>query len=286
MGITAKGAWESVKRHFLEKGIDTQADEFTVVGIGDMGGDVFGNGMLLSDRIRLVAAFNHLHIFVDPEPDAAASFAERKRLFETPGSSWEDYSAELISEGGGVFSRAAKWIPVSPQMQARLGIRETRLPPNELISALLQAPVDMLWNGGIGTYVKAAGETHDDVGDKSNDAVRIDSHQLQCGVLGEGGNLGFTQLARIGFARTGGAANTDFIDNAGGVDCSDHEVNIKILLNERVRSGKMTLRQRNQMLRAMTPEVSELVLRNNYRQAMALSLAATGRLPLRTSTNA
>ena len=158
-----------------------------------MGGDVFGNGMLLSDRIRLVAAFNHLHIFVDPEPDAAASFAERKRLFETPGSSWEDYSAELISEGGGVFSRAAKWIPVSPQMQARLGIRETRLPPNELISALLQAPVDMLWNGGIGTYVKAAGETHDDVGDKSNDAVRIDSHQLQCGVLGEGGNLGFTK---------------------------------------------------------------------------------------------
>ena len=276
MGITAKGAWESVKRHFLEKGVDTQADAFTVVGIGDMGGDVFGNGMLLSDRIRLVAAFNHLHIFVDPEPDAAASFAERKRLFETPGSSWEDYSAELISEGGGVFSRAAKWIPVSPQMQARLGIRETRLPPNELISALLQAPVDMLWNGGIGTYVKAAGETHDDVGDKSNDAVRIDSHQLQCGVLGEGGNLGFTQLARIGFARTGGAANTDFIDNAGGVDCSDHEVNIKILLNEQVRSGKMTLRQRNQMLRAMTPEVSELVLRNNYRQAMALSLAATG----------
>lgn len=276
MGITAKGAWESVKRHFMEKGLDTQADEFTVVGIGDMGGDVFGNGMLLSDRIRLVGAFNHLHIFVDPEPDAAASFAERRRLFEAPGSSWADYNTQLISKGGGVFSRSDKWIPVSPQMQARLGISETRLAPNDLIRALLRAPVDMLWNGGIGTYVKAVAETHDDVGDKSNDAVRIDSHQLRCGVLGEGGNLGVTQLGRIGFAQNGGAANTDFIDNAGGVDCSDHEVNIKILLNEQVRSGQMTLKQRNQMLRAMTSQVSELVLRNNYRQAMALSLAANG----------
>lgn len=276
MGITARGAWESVKRHFLEKGVDTQADEFTVVGVGDMGGDVFGNGMLLSDRIRLIGAFNHLHIFVDPEPDAAASFAERKRLFELPGSSWADYDEKRISEGGGVFSRSAKWIPVSPQMQVCLGVDADRLPPNELIRALLKAPVDMLWNGGIGTYVKAAGESHEDVGDKSNDAVRIDSHELQCRVLGEGGNLGFTQLGRIGFARAGGAANTDFIDNAGGVDCSDHEVNIKILLNEQVRRGQMTLRQRNNMLRAMTPEVARLVLRNNYRQAMALSLAHGG----------
>ncbi|NMT64464.1 NAD-glutamate dehydrogenase [Marinobacter orientalis] len=276
MGITARGAWESVKRHFLEKGIDTQTDEFTVVGIGDMAGDVFGNGMLLSDRIRLIGAFNHLHIFVDPEPDAASSFAERKRLFGLPGSSWADYDEQLISAGGGVFSRAAKWIPVSPQMQACLGIKAERLPPNELIRALLTAPVDMLWNGGIGTYVKAACESHEDVGDKSNDAVRVDSHQLRCRVLGEGGNLGFTQLARIAFARTGGAANTDFIDNAGGVDCSDHEVNIKILLNEQVRRGQMTLAERNQMLRAMTREVAELVLRNNYRQAMALSLAESG----------
>ena len=276
MGITARGAWESVKRHFLEKGVDVQAREFTVVGIGDMGGDVFGNGMLLSDRIQLVGAFNHLHIFVDPEPDAAASYTERKRLFELPGSSWADYDEKLISEGGGVFSRAAKWIPVSPQIQARLGIKADRLAPNELIRALLKAPADMLWNGGIGTYVKAASESHEDVGDKSNDAVRIDSHELQCRVLGEGGNLGFTQLSRIDFARAGGAANTDFIDNAGGVDCSDHEVNIKILLNEQVRQGQMTLDQRNQMLRAMTAEVAELVLRNNYRQAMALCLAQSG----------
>ncbi|MFO7994379.1 MAG: NAD-glutamate dehydrogenase [Marinobacter sp.] len=276
MGITARGAWESVKRHFLEKGLDTQSDEFTVVGIGDMGGDVFGNGMLLSDRIRLVGAFNHLHIFVDPEPDAAASYAERKRLFERPGSSWADYDEQLISAGGGVFFRAAKWIPVSPQMQARLGIKADRLAPNELIRALLMAPVDMLWNGGIGTYMKAVRESHEDVGDKTNDAVRVDSHQLHCRVLGEGGNLGFTQLGRIEFARAGGAANTDFIDNAGGVDCSDHEVNIKILLNEQVGRGLMTLDQRNQMLRAMTAEVAELVLRNNYRQAMALSLAQSG----------
>ncbi|KPP99993.1 NAD-glutamate dehydrogenase [Marinobacter sp. HL-58] len=276
MGITARGAWESVKRHFLERGIDTRKDTFTVVGIGDMGGDVFGNGMLLSDRIRLIGAFNHLHIFIDPDPDPAVSFAERQRLFNMPGSGWADYNEQLISKGGGVFSRAAKWIPVSPEMRARLDIDADRLPPNELIRALLKAPVDMLWNGGIGTYVKAAGESHEDVGDKSNDAVRIDSHQLRCRILGEGGNLGFTQLGRIDFARRGGAANTDFIDNAGGVDCSDHEVNIKILLNEQVRRGQMTFDQRNQMLRAMTTEVSELVLRNNYRQAMALSIAQSG----------
>lgn len=276
MGITARGAWESVKRHFLEKGIDTQSDPFTVVGIGDMGGDVFGNGMLLSDKIRLVGAFNHLHIFVDPNPDAAVSFKERQRLFELPGSSWADYDAAKISEGGGVFSRALKSIPVSKPMAKALGIKAGRMAPNDLISALLKAPVDMIWNGGIGTYVKAPGESHEDVGDKTNDPVRVDSNQLRCRVLGEGGNLGFTQRARIDFARRGGAANTDFIDNAGGVDCSDHEVNMKILLNAQVRDGALSMDQRNRLLREMTPEVAQLVLKNNYRQAMALSIADAG----------
>ncbi|TBW55708.1 NAD-glutamate dehydrogenase [Marinobacter halodurans] len=276
MGITARGAWESVKRHFLEKGIDTQSDPFTVVGIGDMGGDVFGNGMLLSDQIRLVGAFNHLHILVDPKPDAAVAFAERQRLFELPGSSWADYDASKISAGGGVFPRSMKSIPVTKQMARALGIKTGRLTPNELISALLKAPVDMIWNGGIGTYAKAPGESHEEVGDKANDPVRVDSNQLRCRVLGEGGNLGFTQRARIDFARRGGAANTDFIDNAGGVDCSDHEVNMKILLNTQVRDGALTREQRNRMLREMTPEVAQLVLKNNYRQAMALSIADAG----------
>lgn len=276
MGITARGAWESVKRHFLEQGLDTQKDEFTVIGIGDMAGDVFGNGMLLSDRIRLVGAFNHQHIFIDPQPDASASFAERQRLFQMPGSSWADYDTRLISEGGGVFPRSMKSIPLSPQMRAVLNVEAGQLSPNELISALLRAPVDMLWNGGIGTYVKARDESHEDVGDKSNDGLRINCDQLRCRVLGEGGNLGVTQLGRIGFARTGGAANSDFIDNAGGVDCSDHEVNIKILLNDLVQQGRLTLDERNRMLRAMTPEVADLVLTNNYRQAMALSLAQSG----------
>ena len=273
MGITARGAWESVKRHFLERGTDTQADEFTVVGIGDMAGDVFGNGMLLSERIRLIGAFNHQHIFIDPKPDVAAAFRERQRLFNLPGSTWADYDTGLISEGGGVFSRSMKSIPVSAAMRRVLGIKARSLPPAELISAMLKAPVDMLWNGGIGTYVKAPSETHEEVGDKANDALRIDSNQLRCKVLGEGGNLGVTQRARIDFARLGGSANTDFIDNAGGVDCSDHEVNIKILLNDLVHRQRMTLPERNGLLRAMTPEVAELVLRNNYRQAMALSLA-------------
>lgn len=273
MGITARGAWESVKRHFLEKGTDTQSDEFTVVGIGDMGGDVFGNGMLLSDRIRLIGAFNHQHIFVDPDPDAAASFRERERLFKLSGSSWADYDTQLISDGGGVFSRSMKSIPVSSQMRKVLGIKARSLSPADLISALLKAPVDMLWNGGIGTYVKAPSESHEDVGDKTNDALRIDSNELRCKALGEGGNLGVTQKARIDFARRGGSVNSDFIDNAGGVDCSDHEVNIKILLNDLVHRQLMSLPERNRMLRAMTSEVAELVLRNNYRQAMALSLA-------------
>ena len=276
MGITARGAWESVKRLFLEKGLDTQSQPFTVVGIGDMAGDVFGNGMLLSDRIQLVGAFNHLHIFIDPEPDAAVAFAERQRLFTLPGSSWADYDTAKISQGGGVFPRTMKSIPISPQMARALDIQATRLTPNELISALLKAPVAMLWNGGIGTYVKAPSESHDDVGDKANDAVRIDSNQLRCQVLGEGGNLGFTQRARIAFTRAGGAANTDFIDNAGGVDCSDHEVNIKILLNTLVRQGELGLAQRNDLLREMTPDVAALVLKNNYRQALALSLAYAG----------
>ncbi|MBW4934064.1 NAD-glutamate dehydrogenase [Marinobacter sp. F4206] len=276
MGITARGAWESVKRHFLEQGLDTQSEEFTVVGIGDMAGDVFGNGMLLSERIRLVGAFNHLHIFIDPTPDAATSYAERKRLFELPGATWADYDTGLISEGGGVFPRSMKSIPVSDAMRAALGIESARLAPGELISALLKAPVDMLWNGGIGTYVKARHESNEQVGDKSNDAVRINADQLRCRVLGEGGNLGVTQLGRVAFARTGGSANSDFIDNAGGVDCSDHEVNIKILLNEQVHQERLTLAERNRLLRAMTPEVAELVLANNYRQAMALSLAQSG----------
>ncbi len=273
MGISARGAWESVKRHFLELGIDTQRDEFTVVGIGDMAGDVFGNGMLLSDRIQLVAAFNHQHIFVDPAPQAAVAFAERKRLFNQPGSTWADYDTRLISEGGGVFPRTLKSIPVSPQLRRLLGIRSQALAPSELISALLKAPVDMLWNGGIGTYVKAASESHEDVGDKANDAVRVNADQLRCKVLGEGGNLGVTQRGRIEFARLGGLANSDFIDNAGGVDCSDHEVNIKILLNDLVHRQRMPLMQRNRMLRAMTPEVATLVIANNYRQALALSMA-------------
>eukprot|EP00163_Fabomonas_tropica_P000999 TRINITY_DN10754_c0_g2_i1.p1 TRINITY_DN10754_c0_g2~~TRINITY_DN10754_c0_g2_i1.p1 ORF type:complete len:929 (+),score=135.41 TRINITY_DN10754_c0_g2_i1:362-2788(+) len=278
MGITARGAWESVKRHFLEKGLDTQGDDFTVVGIGDMAGDVFGNGMLLSEHIRLVGAFNHLHIFVDPTPDASSSFAERQRLFNLPGSSWADYDPELISAGGGVFSRSAKSIPVSDEMRAALNIDARTITPNDLVQALLKAPVDMIWNGGIGTYVKAPGESHDSVGDRSNDAVRVDSGELRCRVLGEGGNLGFTQRGRVAYALHGGSANTDFIDNAGGVDCSDHEVNIKILLNQRVLAGQMTLAERNQLLRTMTPEVADLVLQNNYQQTMALSLACSGKV--------
>ncbi|MEH6576935.1 MAG: NAD-glutamate dehydrogenase [Amphritea sp.] len=275
MGITARGAWESVKLHFRELGLDTQSEEFSVIAIGDMAGDVFGNGMLLSEHIQLCAAFNHLHIFIDPTPDAASSFIERKRLFELPRSSWEDYNAELISAGGGIFSRAAKWLDISPQMQARFDIKEERLSPNDLLTALLKASVDLIWNGGIGTYVKASHESHPEVGDKANDSLRINGNQLRCRVLGEGGNLGFTQLGRMEFCANGGKSNTDFIDNAGGVDCSDHEVNIKILLNEVVANGDMTVKQRNALLREMTDEVSVLVLQNNYKQAQAISVAHT-----------
>jgi glutamate dehydrogenase len=273
MGITARGAWVSVQRHFREMGINVQQEDFTVVGIGDMGGDVFGNGMLLSEHIQLTAAFNHMHIFVDPCPDAAKSYIERKRLFELPGSSWEDYAAELISEGGGVFKRSAKSVAISPQMKARFAIEADKLTPNELISALLKAPVDLIWNGGIGTYVKASSESHAEVGDKANDVLRVNADELQCQVIGEGGNLGMTQLARVEYSLNGGRMNTDFIDNAAGVDCSDHEVNIKILLNSVVATGDMTVKQRNQLLESMTNSVAELVLDNNYRQTQALSIA-------------
>lgn len=273
MGITARGAWESVKLHFRERGIDIQTQPFSVIGIGDMSGDVFGNGMLLSEQIRLLAAFNHQHIFIDPDPDPASSYVERQRLFNLPRSGWNDYDSRLISAGGGVFARSAKWIELSPQMRERFAIDAERLAPADLISALLRAPVDLLWNGGIGTYVKASSESHADVGDKANDSLRVDACQLRAKVIGEGGNLGFTQLARVEFARAGGACNTDFIDNAGGVDCSDHEVNIKIALQAVVQAGDLTLKQRNRLLSQMTDRVAELVLENNYRQAQALALA-------------
>jgi glutamate dehydrogenase len=272
MGITARGAWVSVQRHFLEQGIDVQRDPVTVLGIGDMAGDVFGNGMLLSRSIRLVAAFNHQHVFIDPEPDPVASFAERERLFALPRSSWDDYDRALISRGGGIYPRSQKWIQVTEEMRARFAIDADRLTPDELLNALLRAPVDLIWNGGIGTYVKAREESHADVGDKANDAVRVDGAELRCRVFGEGGNLGLTQRGRVEAARSGVALNTDFIDNSGGVDCSDHEVNIKLLLGEVVGSGDLTTKQRNALLVSMTDEVARLVLENNARQAQALSL--------------
>ncbi len=272
MGITARGAWESVKRHFRELGTDIQTTNFSLVGIGDMAGDVFGNGMLLSRHIKLKAAFNHLHIFLDPFPDPESSFQERKRLFKLPRSTWADYNLDLISKGGGVFSRSAKSIRISKEVQEALGIEAGALPPQELIKAILRAPVDLLWNGGIGTYVKATSESHADAGDRSNDSVRINAPELRCRVIGEGGNLGLTQLGRIEFALRGGRVNTDFIDNSAGVDCSDHEVNIKILLNLAAASGKkITEKQRNKLLADMTDEVAELVLRDNYMQTQALS---------------
>ncbi|MFJ7157992.1 NAD-glutamate dehydrogenase [Streptomyces sp. NPDC101118] len=273
MGITARGAWESVKRHFRELGHDTQTEDFTVVGVGDMSGDVFGNGMLLSEHIRLVAAFDHRHIFIDPNPDAATSYAERRRLFELPRSSWADYDTELLSAGGGIHPRSAKSIPVNAQIREALGIEAgvTKMTPAELMQAVLKAPVDLLWNGGIGTYVKAGSESHTDVGDKANDAIRVDGADLRVKVVGEGGNLGLTQLGRIEFAQHGGKVNTDAIDNSAGVDTSDHEVNIKILLNAVVADGDMTVKQRNKLLAEMTDEVGRLVLRNNYAQNTALA---------------
>ncbi|MER6979880.1 NAD-glutamate dehydrogenase [Streptomyces carpinensis] len=275
MGITARGAWESVKRHFRELGVDTQSQDFTVVGIGDMSGDVFGNGMLLSEHIRLVAAFDHRHIFIDPNPDAATSYAERRRLFDLPRSSWADYNTDLLSAGGGVFPRSAKSIPVNAHIRQALGIESgvTKVTPADLMRAILRAPVDLLWNGGIGTYAKASTESNADVGDKANDAIRVDGRDLRVSVVGEGGNLGCTQLGRIEFAQTGGKVNTDAIDNSAGVDTSDHEVNIKILLNGLVTDGDMTVKQRNKLLAGMTDEVGSLVLRNNYAQNTAIANA-------------
>ncbi|MGW1891748.1 NAD-glutamate dehydrogenase [Streptomyces sp. NPDC002004] len=275
MGITARGAWESVKRHFRELGHDTQTQDFTVVGVGDMSGDVFGNGMLLSEHIRLVAAFDHRHIVIDPNPDAAVSYAERRRLFELPRSSWADYDKELLSHGGGIFPRSAKAIQLNPQIREALGIESgvAKMTPAELMQAVLSAPVDLLWNGGIGTYVKASTESNADVGDKANDAIRVDGADLRVKVVGEGGNLGLTQLGRIEFAQHGGKVNTDAIDNSAGVDTSDHEVNIKILLNSVVADGDMTVKQRNKLLAEMTDEVGALVLRNNYAQNVALANA-------------
>ncbi|MGW1317732.1 NAD-glutamate dehydrogenase [Streptomyces sp. NPDC002426] len=275
MGITARGAWESVKRHFRELGHDTQTEDFTVVGVGDMSGDVFGNGMLLSEHIRLVAAFDHRHIFIDPDPDAATSYAERRRLFDLPRSSWADYDKDLLSAGGGIHPRSAKSIPVNAHMRAALGIdsKVTKMTPAELMQTILKAPVDLVWNGGIGTYIKSTAESNADVGDKGNDAIRVNGADLRARVVGEGGNLGATQLGRIEFARAGGRINTDAIDNSAGVDTSDHEVNIKILLNGLVRDGDMTVKQRNKVLAEMTDEVGQLVLRNNYAQNVALSNA-------------
>jgi len=275
MGITARGAWESVKRHFREMGLDTQAEDFTVVGIGDMSGDVFGNGMLLSEHIRLVAAFDHRHVFVDPSPDAAASFAERRRLFELPRSSWDDYDKNLISSGGGVWPRSAKSVPVSHEMGEALGLPAgvTHLTPAELVHAILLAPVDLLWNGGIGTYVKASSETHADAGDKANDAVRVDGRELRARVVGEGGNLGLTQRGRVEAAQHGVRLNTDAIDNSAGVDTSDHEVNIKILLDRLVRRGELTEQARNELLVEMTDDVAHHVLRDNYEQNVVLGNA-------------
>lgn len=278
MGITARGAWEAVKRHFREMGHDTQTQDFTCVGVGDMSGDVFGNGMLLSRHIKLVAAFNHLHIFIDPDPDPEASWAERKRLFDLPRSTWADYNPALISEGGGVFERRAKRVKLTPQIQALTGLTADSVPPNDLIKALLKAEVDLLWFGGIGTYVKASTEGNVEVGDRTNDPLRIDGDEVRARVVGEGANLAFTQRGRIEYALkggtqgTGGRINTDAIDNSAGVDTSDHEVNIKILLNRIVANGDLTMKQRNQTLESMTDEVAALVLRDNYLQTQAISL--------------
>ncbi len=272
MGITARGAWESVKRHFREMGIDTQTTDFTVVGIGDMSGDVFGNGLLLSRHIKLVAAFDHRHVFIDPTPDPATSFAERERMFKLPRSSWADYDANLISQGGGVWSRSEKSIPLSPQARAALGITAERLAPTELLHLILQAPVDLLYNGGIGTYIKASTETHADVGDRANDALRINGRELRAKVVAEGGNLGVTQRGRIEAALAGVRINTDAIDNSAGVDTSDHEVNIKILLGLAISDGELTEKQRNTVLAQMTDDVAALVLRDNYFQTQALSV--------------
>ena len=276
MAITARGAWVSVQRHFAEMGIDVQADPVTVVGCGDMSGDVFGNGMLLSKTLRLVAAFDHRHIFLDPTPDPALSWEERKRLFGLPRSSWADYDMALLSPGGGVFARTQKSIPLSPEIRAVLGISEETLDPSALIAAILTAPADLLWFGGIGTYVKAAAESNADVGDPANDAHRVDGGQVRAKVIGEGANLGLTQAGRIAFAEAGGRINTDFIDNSAGVDCSDNEVNIKIALNREMAEGRLSFDDRNAVLADMTDDVAAIVLEDNRLQTLGLSLAEHG----------
>jgi glutamate dehydrogenase len=274
MGITARGAWESVKRHFRELGRDISQEAITVVGIGDMSGDVFGNGMLLSRRIHLVAAFNHRHIFLDPDPDPAIAFAERQRLFDLPQCSWTDYDPARISPGGGVFLRSAKSIRLSTEARRVLSISAERMTPHELITAILRAPVDLLWNGGIGTFVKARAESHANVGDRTNDAIRIDGHELRCKVVGEGGNLGLTQLGRIEYARKGGLINTDSVDNSGGVNCSDREVNIKILCNAAVADGRLTRQQRDTLLADMTEAVGAMVIADNHAHTRAIGVSA------------
>jgi glutamate dehydrogenase len=274
LGITARGAWESVKRHFREMGTDPETQPITVVGIGDMSGDVFGNGMLLSDQICLVAAFDHRHVFIDPNPNPAVGFAERSRLFHLGGSSWDDYDRDKISVGGGVWPRSAKSVPLSPEIRGALGVEGDRLTPDEVIGAILRAPVDLLWNGGIGTYVKAADEENEDVGDRVNDNLRVNGADLRCRVVGEGGNLGFTQLGRIEYAWNGGRINTDFIDNSAGVDCSDHEVNLKILLGLAMRRDLLTLEERNALLQDLEDDVVRHVLYDNFLQAQILSQEA------------
>jgi glutamate dehydrogenase len=276
MGITAKGAWISVQRHFLELGIDVQTDPTRVAGVGDMSGDVFGNGMLLSRAIRLIAAFDHRHIFIDPDPDPANSWAERKRLFDLPRSSWDDYDRTILSRGGGIYPRTQKSIELSPEARKALGIDAKTLDPTTLMNAILVSPVDLLWFGGIGTYIKASTQTQADVGDPSNDALRADADQLAARVIGEGANLAITQAGRIEFAQHGGRINTDFIDNSAGVDCSDNEVNIKIPLNREMREGRLTFPKRNALLAKMTGEVTELVLEDNRLQSLALSIAEAG----------
>ncbi len=275
MGITARGAWEAVKRHFRELGRDTQNEPFTAVGIGDMSGDVFGNAMLLSQQIRLIAAFDHRHIFLDPNPDSARTFAERQRLFDLPRSSWDDFDKTLISAGGGIWPRSAKSIPLSPQVRAALAVDVEQMAPTDLMNAILKAPVDLLYNGGIGTYVKASSQSHQDANDRGNDALRVDGTELRAKVLGEGGNLGLTQKARVEFALAGGQIYTDAMDNSAGVDCSDHEVNIKILLSSLVSAGDMTGKQRDVLLASMTDDVGQLVLADNYQQTQAVSLEAS-----------
>jgi len=276
MGITAKGAWVSVQRHFAEQGVDVQTQSIRVVGCGDMSGDVFGNGMLLSKAIKLVAAFDHRHIFIDPEPDPAKSWDERARLFALPRSSWTDYDASLISEGGGVFPRTAKTITLSAEAQAALGITEAEIEPAALISSILKSQADLIWFGGIGTYVKARAESNAEVGDLANDALRANAEELRARAIGEGANLGLTQAARIAFAALGGRVNTDFIDNSAGVDCSDNEVNIKIALNREMNEGRLSFEDRNALLARMTDDVAELVLDDNRHQTLALSIAEAG----------